>query len=121
MQIRFFVVRHQLLKGSINEKITISGYLDMWISVAYKIQNIHTRRNFSEDDKLIKLCYLTKSVTWIQEAISSEQLRNPEKPGTTFLKTFLIKDGSLPESDDNVVQIQIVYEQIAQLINSLQE
>ncbi|RGB35379.1 hypothetical protein C1646_759376 [Rhizophagus diaphanus] len=31
-------------------------------------------------------------LTWIQEAVSSEQLKNPRKPGLTYLSSFLKKD-----------------------------
>ena len=37
-------------------------------------------------------------LTWIQEAISSGQLRDPGKPGSTYLSAFLKKDEFLPES-----------------------
>ncbi|RGB23442.1 hypothetical protein C1646_774496 [Rhizophagus diaphanus] len=38
-------------------------------------------------------------LTWIQEAISSRQLRDPGKPGSTYLSTFLKKDEFIPETE----------------------
>ena len=38
-------------------------------------------------------------LTWIQEAISSGQLRDPGKPGFTYLSTFLKKDEFIPETE----------------------
>ncbi|RIA89693.1 hypothetical protein C1645_824458 [Glomus cerebriforme] len=38
-------------------------------------------------------------LTWIQEAIFSRQLRDPEKPGSVYLNAFLKKDEFLPKSD----------------------
>ena len=38
-------------------------------------------------------------LTWIQEAISSGQLRDPGKPGSTYLSTFLKKDEFIPETE----------------------
>ncbi|PKK58536.1 hypothetical protein RhiirC2_796147 [Rhizophagus irregularis] len=37
-------------------------------------------------------------LTWIQEAISSRQLRDPEKPGSTYISAFLKKDEFIPKS-----------------------
>ena len=37
-------------------------------------------------------------LTWIQEAISSRQLRDPEKPGSVYLSAFLKKDEFLSKS-----------------------
>jgi hypothetical protein len=36
-------------------------------------------------------------LTWIQEAISSGQLRDPGKPGSTYLSLFLKKDEFIPK------------------------
>ncbi|RGB26763.1 hypothetical protein C1646_770015 [Rhizophagus diaphanus] len=36
-------------------------------------------------------------LTWIQEAVSSEQLRDPRKPGSTYLSSFLKKDEYIPK------------------------
>ncbi|PKC01339.1 hypothetical protein RhiirA5_426881 [Rhizophagus irregularis] len=36
-------------------------------------------------------------LTWIQEAISSGQLRDPGKPGSTYLSSFLKKDEYIPK------------------------
>uniref|UniRef100_U9UTT1 Uncharacterized protein n=1 Tax=Rhizophagus irregularis (strain DAOM 181602 / DAOM 197198 / MUCL 43194) TaxID=747089 RepID=U9UTT1_RHIID len=36
-------------------------------------------------------------LTWIQEAISSRQLRDPGKPGSTYLSSFLKKDEYIPK------------------------
>ncbi|CAG8819178.1 28861_t:CDS:1 [Dentiscutata erythropus] len=38
-------------------------------------------------------------LTWIQEAISSEQLRDPGKLGFTYLSAFLKKDEFIPETE----------------------
>ncbi|CAG8476736.1 11820_t:CDS:2 [Gigaspora rosea] len=38
-------------------------------------------------------------LTWIQEAISSGQLRDPGKLGSTYLSTFLKKDEFIPETE----------------------
>ncbi|PKC01070.1 hypothetical protein RhiirA5_427286 [Rhizophagus irregularis] len=37
-------------------------------------------------------------LTWIQKAISSRQLKDPGKPGSVYLSSFLKKDEFLPES-----------------------
>ncbi|RIA91877.1 hypothetical protein C1645_821427 [Glomus cerebriforme] len=36
-------------------------------------------------------------LTWIQEAVSSGQLRDPRKPGSTYLSSFLKKDEYIPK------------------------
>ncbi|GBB98891.1 hypothetical protein RclHR1_33530002 [Rhizophagus clarus] len=36
-------------------------------------------------------------LTWIQEAISSRQLKDPGKPGSTYLSSFLKKDEYIPK------------------------
>ena len=36
-------------------------------------------------------------LTWIQNAISSGQLRDPRKPGSTYLSSFLKKDEYIPK------------------------
>src|SRR2546423_6449959 len=36
-------------------------------------------------------------LTWIQDAISSGQLRNPGKPGSIYLSSFLKKDEFIPK------------------------
>ncbi|GES82693.1 hypothetical protein GLOIN_2v1798501 [Rhizophagus clarus] len=38
-------------------------------------------------------------LTWIQEAISSRQLQDPGKPGSTYLSTFLKKDEFISETE----------------------
>ena len=40
-------------------------------------------------------------LTWIQEAISSGQLRDPGKPGVLWFNTFLKKDEFLPETESH--------------------
>ena len=37
-------------------------------------------------------------LTWIQEAITSRQLRDPGKPGSVYLSAFLKKEEFLPET-----------------------
>ena len=39
-------------------------------------------------------------LTWIQEAISSGQLRDPGKPGSTYLSAFLKKEEFIPKPYD---------------------
>jgi hypothetical protein len=36
-------------------------------------------------------------LTWIQEAIVSGQIRDPRKPGSTYLSSFLKKDEYIPK------------------------
>ena len=42
-------------------------------------------------------------LVWIQEAISSGQLRDPEKPGAKWFNTFLKKDEFIPETGKSLV------------------
>ena len=50
-------------------------------------------RSLERDEERAKLL-----LTWIQDAISSEQLRDPGVPGVKWFNTFLKKDRFLPET-----------------------
>ncbi|PKC54863.1 hypothetical protein RhiirA1_476552 [Rhizophagus irregularis] len=47
----------------------------------------HIVRSLEKDEERAK-----QLLIWIQNAISSEELRDPEKPGSTYLNAFLKKD-----------------------------
>ena len=49
-------------------------------------------RSLEKDEKRAK-----QLLTWIQDAISSGQLKDPEKPGALWFNIFLKKDEFLPE------------------------
>ncbi|PKC56313.1 hypothetical protein RhiirA1_474182 [Rhizophagus irregularis] len=55
--------------------------------------NPHIFRSLKRDEERAKLL-----LTWIQDAISSGQLRDPEVPGVKWFNTFLKKDRFLPET-----------------------
>ncbi|CAB4413401.1 unnamed protein product [Rhizophagus irregularis] len=52
-------------------------------------------RSLERDEERAKLLLI-----WIQDAISSGQLRDPEVPGVKWFNTFLKKDRFLPETED---------------------
>ena len=59
-----------------------------------KAQNIpRVFRSLEKNEKRAR-----QLLTWIQEAISSGQLRDPEKPGSVYLNAFLKKNEFLLES-----------------------
>ena len=64
-----------------------------------KAQNIpRVFRSLEKNEKRAR-----QLLTWIQEAISSGQLRDPEKPGSIYLNAFLKKDRSLSETGKSLL------------------
>src|SRR6266542_4660465 len=65
-------------------------------------------------------------LTWIQEAISSRQLRDPGKPGSVYLNAFLKKDEFLPESGKPQLlsylrKLEAVFAVVAHRVKNLSE
>ncbi|RIA93704.1 hypothetical protein C1645_818994 [Glomus cerebriforme] len=60
----------------------------------YNVSNMPDKQALADNEERAR-----QLLTWIQKAISSGQLRDPGKPGSTYLSTFLKKDEFIPETE----------------------
>ncbi|PKY29977.1 hypothetical protein RhiirB3_446836 [Rhizophagus irregularis] len=76
--------------SNIPDKQALADVMIMLCIRPAEIQNLHI---FNGDEERAR-----QLLTWIQKAISSRQLKDPGKPGSVYLSSFLKKDEFLPES-----------------------